>query len=75
MDRTLDSRRLKLLTVTDEYTHLGLAIEVARSMTSEDVKQVLELLFAIHGRPDYLRSDNGPEFIAKELQDWLKISM
>lgn len=72
MDRTLDSRRLKFLTVTDEYTHQGLAIEVARSMTSEDVKPVLELLFAIHGRPGYLRSDNGPEFIAKELQNWLK---
>lgn len=72
MDRTMDGRRLKCLTVTDEYTHIGLAIESGRSMTSGDVKRVLEWLFAAHGRPDYLRSDNGPEFIAKMLQDWLK---
>ena len=72
MDRTMDGRRLKCLTVTDEFTHLGLAIEIGRSMTAHEVKRVLELLFAIYGRPDYLRSDNGPEFIAKALQEWLR---
>jgi len=72
MDQTMDGRRLKCLTITDEFTRKGLAIEVGRSMTSTDVERVLGLLFAIHGRPDYLRSDNGPEFIAKALRDWLK---
>lgn len=72
MDRTIDGRRLKCLTVADEFSRIGLAIEIGRSVTSDNVKRVLKLLFAIHGRPDYLRSDNGPEFIAKALGDWLK---
>ena len=72
MDSTVDGRRLKCLTITDEFLRLGLAIEVSRSMTANDVKRVLSLLFAIHGRPEYIRSDNGPEFIATELQKWLK---
>lgn len=72
MDRTIDGKRLKCLTVSDEFTRQGLAIEFARSMTANDVKRVLSWLFAIHGRPEYLRSDNGPEFIAKALRDWLK---
>jgi len=72
MDRTMDGRRLKCLTVADEFTRLGLAIEVGRSMTAGDVQRVLDLLFAIRGRPEHLRSDNGPEFIAKGLRDWLK---
>lgn len=71
-DRTIDGRRLKCLTVADEYTRQGLKIEVGRSLTSTDVKRVLSLLFAIHGRPMYLRSDNGGEFVAKALRDWLK---
>tara|TARA_R110002073_G_scaffold86869_2_gene206373 strand:- start:99 stop:947 length:849 start_codon:yes stop_codon:yes gene_type:complete len=72
MDRTIDGRRLKGLTVTDEFSHNGIAIEFGRSMTANDVKHVLSLLFAVHGRPAYLRSDNGPEFVARALQDWLK---
>lgn len=72
MDRTMDGRRLKCLTVTDEYTRIGLSIEGGRSMTAGDVRRVLDLLFATHGRPEYLRSDNGPEFIARSLQDWLE---
>jgi transposase InsO family protein len=70
-DQTMDGRRLKFLTVADEFTRKGLAIECARSITAKDVIRILALLFAIHGRPEYLRSDNGPEFIAKELQQWL----
>jgi len=72
MDRTQDGRRLKSLTVTDEFTRQGLTIECARSLTAAGVKQVLNCLFAKYGRPDYLRSDNGPEFIAAELRIWLK---
>lgn len=72
MDQTMDGRRLKFLTVADEFTRQGLAIECARSLTAKEVKNILGLLFAIHGRPENLRSDNGPEFIAKELRKWLK---
>ena len=72
MDRTIDGRRLKCLTVCDEFTRKGLAIEIGRSMTANDVEHTLQWLFAIHGRPAYLRSDNGPEFIAGTLRDWLE---
>ena len=72
MDLTIDGKRLKCLTVSDEYLHRGLAVEFGRSITSSDVRRILERLFAVHGRPEYLRSDNGPEFIAQALQDWLK---
>ncbi len=71
MDRTIEGRRLKCLTIADEFSRLGLAIECARSITAADVQQILKALFAAHGRPDYLRSDNGPEFIAEELRTWL----
>lgn len=72
LDRTHDCRRLKSLTITDEFTRRGLSIECGRSFTAEDVKKELSRLFAIYGRPDYLRSDNGSEFIAIDLQKWLK---
>lgn len=72
MDQTDDSRRLKNLTVADEFSRTALTIECARSMTAESVKQVLSFLFAIYRRPDSLRSDNGPEFIANELRNWLE---
>jgi len=71
MDSTVDGRRLKCLTITDEFLRLGLAIEVGRSMTANDVKRVLSMLFAIHGRPENIRSDNGPEFIETALRQWL----
>lgn len=71
MDQTMNGRRLKCLTIVDEFTRHGLAIEVGRSIKAKDVIRVLSLLFAIHGRPEYLRSDNGPEFIAKALRRWL----
>lgn len=72
-DATVDGRRLKCLTVCDEFTRRGLRIEVARSLGAAEVKRVLALLFAIHGRPAFIRSDNGPEFIAEALREWLAI--
>jgi len=72
MDQSLDGRRLKFLTVADEFTRQGLAIACARSLTARDVQVILSELFARHGRPAYLRSDNGPEFIAKALRQWLR---
>ena len=70
-DRTEDGRQLKLLAVIDEYTRECLAIEVGRTFTSRDVKLTLQYLFALRGAPEHVRSDNGPEFIAKEIRQWL----
>lgn len=71
MDQSADGRRLKMLPVVDEYSRQCLGIEVARSLTARDVIATLEKLFTKHGAPRYLRSDNGPEFIAGAVKDWL----
>jgi len=71
MGRTHDGRPLKLLTVLDEYTRKSLAIDVARRIRSDDVLDCLTDLFARHGPPEHLRSDNGPEFTAKVVRQWL----
>ena len=70
-DRTSDGRPLRLLTIIDEYTRECLAIDVGRHMTSENVLERLAQLFVDRGAPAYLRSDNGPEFIAKKVRKWL----
>ena len=69
--RTHDGRALKLLTVLDEHTRECLATVVARKIRSHDVLEVLADLFVRHGPPEYLRSDNGPEFSAKLVRRWL----
>lgn len=71
MDQTADGRRLKLMPVVDEFTRECLAIEVERSITAEDVIATLAYLFRVHGEPQYIRSDNGPEFIANAVKHWL----
>lgn len=71
-ERTEDGRQLKILVVIDEFTRECLATEVARSFRSRDVMLTLQYLFAVRGAPEHVRSDNGPEFIAEELQRWLK---
>jgi len=70
--RTERGGKLRMLTVLDEYTRECLTIHIARSISSRQVIQVLEWLFLLRGAPDYLRSDNGPEFIAYALKDWLR---
>jgi len=70
-DRLEDGRQIRLLVVIDEFTRECLAIEVARSFTAQDVIGVLQYLFAICGVPEHLRSDNGPEFVAKSVRNWL----
>ena len=70
-DRTWDGRPLKVLTVLDEYSRECLAIEVERSLQSIDVLECLADLFMERGLPDYIRSDNGPEFAAKQIRTWL----
>jgi putative transposase len=72
VDRTEDGRQLKLLVVIDEFTRECLAAEVGRTFTARDVMLTLQYLFAVRGAPQHVRSDNGPEFIAKELQRWLE---
>ena len=67
-DRTEDGRRLKLLAVIDETTRECLAIEVTCSFTAQDVVGILQYLFSVRGTPRHLRSDNGPEFVAKTVR-------
>ena len=70
-DRTRDGRVLKMLAVVDEFSRECLAIETARRLKSQDVLAVLADLFVRHGPPEYIRSDNGPEFVARAVRDWL----
>jgi transposase InsO family protein len=60
-----------MLTVIDEYTRECLAIKVERKLKSIDVLETLADLFLIKGVPEYIRSDNGPEFTAKTVREWL----
>ena len=60
-----------MLNIVDEFTHEGLAIRVARKLKAIDVIDVLSDLFILRGVPGYIRSDNGPEFIAKAVQEWV----
>lgn len=71
LTRTHDSRAVRMLTIIDEYTRECLAIDVARRLTSEDVLERLTDLFIRRGVPDYIRSDNGAEFTAHAVRDWL----
>ena len=70
-DRTHDGRKYRMLNVLDEYTHEAIAIRVARRLNSTDVIDVLSDLFILRGIPGHIRSDNGPEFIAKAVQEWI----
>ena len=60
-----------MLTVLDEYTRQALAVTVLTRMRADDVLEALYPLLLRHGTPEYIRSDNGPEFIAQAMQDWL----
>lgn len=73
-DQTSDSRPLKFLPIEDEFTRECLSIDVARSITAKDVIETLRELFAVRGAPRFIRSDNGPEFIAKAIREWLAAS-
>jgi transposase InsO family protein len=72
MDRTADGRSFRMLTIVDEFTRECLAIDVARKLTSEDVLERLSDLFVCRGVPDNIRSDNGSEFTAKRVREWLE---
>jgi transposase InsO family protein len=62
---------LRILNILDEYTRECLASVVARRIRSQDVLLILADLFLRHGIPTHIRSDNGPEFIARKLRQWL----
>lgn len=70
-DRTSDTRSLRFLTVIDEFTRENLALPVQRKFTADDVQATLAELFIQRGVPEYIRSDNGPEFTAERVKDWL----
>jgi transposase InsO family protein len=70
-DRTHDGRKYRMLNVVDEFTHECLAIRVNRKLKAVDVIDVLSDLFILRGVPGHVRSDNGAEFIAKAVQEWI----
>ena len=71
-DQTLDGRRLRFLTVIDEFTREAIRIETGRFLNSHDVIRVLGQLIESRGAPGIIKSDNGPELVAQHVQDWLK---
>ena len=71
-DTCADNRSLKCLTVVDEFTRECLVIDVGGSIRSGRVIDVLSQLVSVHGAPQYLRSDNGPEFVALALLRWVQ---
>jgi transposase InsO family protein len=73
-DRLENGGRIRILSVVDEYTRQCLALDVRRQFRAEDVVEVLRRLVELHGAPTFMRSDNGPEFIAEEVREWLRTS-
>lgn len=71
-DALLSGRKLRLLNILDEFTREWLSVTVGVSLTSQAVLSALRPLFVSRGVPRFVRSDNGPEFIAAEVQDWLR---
>jgi len=70
-DACANGQQLKCLTVIDEFTREALAIDVAGSIRSARVKELLARLISVHGAPKYLRSDNGSEFLSRAILKWL----
>jgi putative transposase len=70
-DACANGQRLKMLTVVDEFTRESLTVETRTSIKSRAVVEVLERLTGERGAPTYLRSDNGPEFVAGRVREWL----
>ena len=73
-DRTERGGKLRILNVLDEYDRVALAQEVEPSISADKVVSTLRWLFLLHGAPEYIRSDNGGEFIARAVKEWLEIS-
>ena len=73
-DETRDGKQLKLLNIQDIFTRECLAVHVARSITADDLINVLDDLVVKHGTPTFLRCDNGPEFAAFAIADWCRFN-
>jgi putative transposase len=71
IERTANGRAFKILNIIDEYTRECLAMLIARKIKKQDVIDLLFYLFIIRGIPEYIRSDNGPEFTARAVREWL----
>lgn len=69
-DACANGQQLKCPTVIDEFTRVALAIDVAGSIRSTRVREVLAKLISVHGAPKYLRSDNGSEFLSRAILRW-----
>ncbi len=69
--RTHDGRKFRMLNIIDEFTRECLAIRIDRKLNSTDVIDALSDLFIMRGVPGHVRSDNGPEFIAKAVREWI----
>lgn len=71
-ERTSDGRAIRMLNIIDEYTRECLAIRVDRKITASEVIDTLADIFIRRGTPQFIRSDNGPEFVAQLIRQWLK---
>jgi putative transposase len=70
-DRTSEGRKMRILNIIDEYTRECLSMRVDRTITASDVIETLKDLFVMRGIPEHIRSDNGPEFVAELVRNWL----
>lgn len=70
-ERLYSGKKIRLLTIIDEYTRKCLTVKINYQLKANDVLEILSNLFLSEGCPDYIRSDNGSEFTAKVLTDWL----
>ncbi len=70
-DRTHDGRKYRMLNIADEFAHECLAIRMDRKLKSVDVIDVLSDLFVPCGVPEYIHSDNGREFVARAVREWI----
>ena len=71
-DKLSNGRSYKMLTVLDEYTREALSVAVRSKMSANDVLDALYPFFMKYGKPEFIRSDNGPEFVAAQLREWLQ---
>jgi putative transposase len=73
-DATSEARPLKVLSMCDEFTRESIGGNVARSITADDVVEILDAALLVRGAPGFIRCDNGPEFIAAAIRDWCRIN-
>jgi putative transposase len=71
-DSTIDGRPLKALSMCDEFTRESIGGELGRSITADHVTAILDQAYSERGAPQYIRMDNGPEFIAQAILDWCR---